>query len=212
MAITFKHIFDKSMFFLKKESKAFTSSDVKTTIGVDSFKRIAEEIGYPKSNYTVILTSGSWIISTPADFIKVDMNSDATYYNGTEIVNLQPREQKEIGRAEILDAEPSTPEAYFMESETKIGIYPPCTSGQVIIPYVKHPTSLSSDTDTNELTEKCYMASVYWTVSECLMKDEDPRASGFREMYNNEISRLKSQYNMMFDIRRSIKPHKDYLK
>lgn len=212
MAITFKHIFDKSMFFLKKESKTFTSNDVKTIIGVDSFKRIAEEIGYPKSNYQVTLTSGSWLISAPTDFIKIDRNLDATYYNGTDIVDVKPKEAAEIGRANIIDADPSTPQYYFMETESKIGIYPPCTSGKVIIPYVKHPTSLSADTDTNELTEKCYMASVYWTVSECLMKDEDPRASGFREMYHNEISRLKSIYAMIFDIRRDMKPHKDYVR
>lgn len=212
MAITLGHMFDKAMFFLKKESKFFTSNEVRTTIAIDSFKRIAEEINYPKSTHQVVLTSGSWIVSTPIDFIKIDPNSQATYYDGVTVTRIIPKEQIEIGRENILTAMPSIPQNYFLETENQIGLYPPSTSGRVIIPYIKHPTSLSSDTDTNELSEKCYMAAVYWTVSECLMKDSDERATGFREMYHNEISRLKSQYNMMFEIRRDMKPHQNYVK
>lgn len=212
MAITLKYIFDKTMFFLKNESKFFTSADVKSTLAIDSFKRIAEEIGYPKATHTVYLTSGSWIVSAPIDFIKVDVNSQVTYYNGDTITEVKPKDQWDIGRANIMNATPSIPQNYFLESESKIGFYPPSTSGQVLVPYIKHPTSMSSDTDTNELTEKCYMAAIYWTVSECLMKDSDERATGFREMYHNEISRLKSQYNMMLDIKRDVKPHQSYIK
>lgn len=212
MAITFKYMFDKSMFFLKNESKFFTSADVKNMLAIDSFKRISEEIGYPKGTHTVYLTSGSWIVSAPIDFIKVDVNSDVTYYNGSSITKVKPKEQSEIGRAEILGANPSIPTNYFLESETKIGFYPPSTSGQVLIPYVKHPTIMSSDTDTNELSERCYMAAIYWTVSECLMRDKDERASGFREMYHNEVNRLKTQYNMMLDIKKHMYPHRDYLR
>lgn len=212
MAINLEYIYDKAMFYLKEESKFFTSSEVKSIIALDAFNRIAEEIGFPKGNHVAILTSGSWIVSSPIDFIKIDTNIQATYYDGTTITNLAPKEQWEIGRAEVLNAAPSRPQYYFLESESKIGIYPPSTSGEVIIPYVKKPTSLSSDSSINELTDKCYMAAVYWTVAECFSKDEDPRAEKYDTKYWNEISRLKSQYNMMFDIRRDIKPHQNYIR
>lgn len=212
MAITLKHIFDKTMFFLKQESKFFTSNEVRSTIAIDAFKRIAEEIEYPKANHTVILTSGSWIVSTPIDFIKIDTNSQGTYYNGADITKIKPKEQTEIGRDEILSATPNIPEYFFLESESKIGLYPPVTSGQVILPYIKHPTVMSSDTDTNELSEKCYMAAVYWTVTECLFKDSDERTGAFREMYDTEIRRLKSQYNMLLNTPVDLKPNRDWIR
>lgn len=210
MAITLKHIFDKTMFFLKKESKFFTSSEVKNIIAIDSFRRIAEEIGYPKDNHIVVLTSGSWIVSTPIDFIKIDVNSEGTYYDGKNITKITPKEQTEIGREEILSATPGIPENFFLESESKIGVYPPSTSGQVIVPYVKHPTIMSSDTDTNQLTEKCYMAAVYWTVAECFMKDSDERYTIFKTHYENEVTRLKGQYNTLINSPKDIHPHEDY--
>jgi hypothetical protein len=210
-AIDLDYIYEKTMFYLKQESKFFTSAEVRSIIANDAFKRIAEEIGYPKENHAVVLGSGSWVVSSPTDFIKIDTNIQATYYNGVSITNLKPKEQWEIGRAEVLSATPGIPQYYFMETENKIGINPPATSGQVIIPYVKAPTVMLSGGSTNELSEKCYMAAVYWTVSECLLKDSDERSQAFREMYNNEISRLKSQYNMMFDIRRDLKPHQNYI-
>lgn len=207
-----QYIFNKVNFFLKKENKFFSSSDVNMIIGVDSFRRIATEINYPKSNYEATLTSGSWVVSAPIDFIRVDRNSDVTYYNGTTVNKLTPKQLFDIGRENVLDAVPSTPENYFMESEAKIGIYPPCTSGMVVIPYVKEPVVLSSDGDTNELTERCYMASVYWTVSECMIADSDERVIGYKQMYDTEIKRLKDEYRRIYEIPQDLKPHRDYRK
>jgi len=213
MAIDRNYIYEKTMFYLKKESKFFTSAEVVSIISTDAFRRIAEEIGYPKTSHSSTLTSGAWVVSSPIDFVKIDTNLQATYSDGITTVDLKPKEQWNIGRSAVLTATPGVPQYYFMETENKIGINPPSytTSGVVAIPYVKVPTTLSSGGSTNELTEKCYMAAVYWTVSECLLKDSDERSQAFREMYNNEISRLKSQYNMMFDIRRDLKPHQDYI-
>lgn len=212
MSITYRNIYDKTMFFLKKEGKFFTSSDIKQTITVDSFKRIAEELGYPKETYQVILTSGSWVVSAPTNFIRIDKNSDMTYYNGVNVTKIEPAIQSDIGRDEILSAEPDTPSQYFMETENKIGLYPPATSGLVVIPYVKSPTVMSADTDTNELSERCYMAAVYWTVSECMLTDSDERYVGYRQLYDKEIDRLKDQYRIIMEIPKDVKPHRRYLK
>lgn len=217
MTVTYRDIWDKASFYLKKEHKFFTSSEVKSIITEDAFNRIAEEVGYPKYNYSSYLTSGEWVVSSPSNFIKVDSNSQVTFKDANNTYRLKPKEQGEIGRENILTATPSTPSNYFLESDTKIGIHPPCTSGCVVIPYVARPSwssglALVDDTSTNELTERCYMAAVYWTVSECLIKDSDERASLFLDKYHSEISRLKSQYNMMLEIRKDLKPHQDYVK
>jgi len=217
MTITYRDIWDKVSFYVKGEHKFFTSAQIKSIITEDAFNRIAEEVGYPKSNHSSYLTSGEWVVSSPANFIKVDANSQVTYKDASNTIRLKPKEQIAIGRDNILTATPGTPSDYFLESDTKIGIYPPCTSGCVVIPYVSRPSwtsgvALVDDTSTNELTERCYMAAVYWTVSENFIKDGDERGTGFREMYHNEISRLKSQYNMMLEIRRDVKPHAQYIK
>ncbi|HEY6022211.1 MAG TPA: hypothetical protein VIY48_20790 [Candidatus Paceibacterota bacterium] len=212
MTVTYRDIWDKVSFYTKSEHKFFTSAEINSIITEDAFNRIAEEVGYPKANYSSYLTSGEWSVSSPSDFIKVDQDSQVTYKDATNTAVLTPTEQFAIGRDNILTATPGTPEHYFLESDTKIGIYPPSTSGCVVIPYVKRPTVMSSgDISTNELTERCYMAAVYWTVSELLIKDSDERASLFLDKYNAEIERLKSQYNMMLEIRRDMKPHKSYI-
>ena len=98
-----------------------------------------------------------------------------------------------------------------MINQTTMGIYPPSTSGTVVIPYVHAPTSLSSDPDTNELTENCYMAAAYFTVGECMLKDNDQRASFYTTLYEREIRKLKHLYGGLFDEDEAIEPHESYL-
>jgi hypothetical protein len=210
--ITRKDIFDKVAFFLKKENKFFTSADVLSIINRDAMGRIAEDLMYPKTSYSTYVASGTYLISTPADFIKVDGNANVVFEDSNGIRDLWPKDKHEIGQAEILNATPGTPGTYFLESESKMGIYPPSTSGNIVIPYVKRPTSLSADTDTNELTERCYMAAVYWTVQECLITDSDDRFQGFYQMYDKEIGRLKDGYRRMLEVPKDLKPHRSYLR
>ena len=211
MTITYKNVFDKVMVYLKNEGKFFTSSEVKTIINQDAFNRIAEEVKFPKTNFSSYLASGEWQVSTPANFICVDPNSQVTYKDGSNTYRVTPKNQVEIGRENVLTATPGTPERYFMDNDTLIGIYPPSTSGCIVVPYVHRPTVMSSDTDSNELTERCYMAAVYFTVAECFNKDSDERAEKYDSKFWSEINRLKGQYNLMYEIRRDVFPHRDYV-
>ena len=211
MSINRGYIFNKVSFLLKKEMKFFTSSDVQMTIGVDSFRRIAEDIEYPKSNYSGTVNSGLWTVPMPADFIKVDRAKDIVFADSTGIRKIRPQDQRNIGRDQVLSATPGSPENYFMEDQVTIGLYPPSTSGIIIVPYVSLPTSLSGDADANELTERCYMASVYWTVAECMLKDSDEKYAIYMTKYDKEIQRLRSNYGDMFDENKDFQPDQGYL-
>jgi len=122
------------------------------------------------------------------------------------------KNQKKIGRDQILSATPSTPTNYFMENESTIGVYPPSTSGTLVVPYVKEPTSLSSDTDTNQLSQKGYMASVYWTVAQCMLKDNDSRFQLYQGLYDREVQKLEYSYDGMFEEESSVSPNSDYVR
>jgi hypothetical protein len=216
MPIDKRYIFNKTMFYLKKESKFFTSSDVSMIIGVDAFRRIAENIDYPKSNFSTFIASGVWTVTMPSDFLKVDQNKDVVFQNATNTYKVEPKYQKDIGRHIILQPPGSQiPQNYFMEDHTTVGLYPPSTSGIIVVPYVSIPTSLSTDTDTNQLTETCYMAAVYWTVSECMLKDDDAKDDSkftkFYTLYEKETLRLRKRFGEMYEINYDLSPHEDYL-
>ena len=66
-----KNIFDRVVTLLKNETKFFTSSELHTWIGVDSFREIAERVHYPKSNYSCPLASGVWTVSVSSDFLRL---------------------------------------------------------------------------------------------------------------------------------------------
>lgn len=214
MTITRKDIFDKVNFFCKKENRFFASSDLLTIINRDAMKRIAEDVMYPKANYSGYLSSGTYLVSAPVDFLKVDSNSQIVFQDYTGVHKLYPKEKQDIGYDSILTSisTPTSPTEYYMETESIIGIYPPCTSGNFVIPYVKRPTALSSDADTNEITERCYMAAVYWTLTECMIADTDERSIFYEQKYQTEIARLKDQYRRGFEITRDYRPNKDYVK
>lgn len=210
MGIDRQYIFNKVAFFLKKENKFFTSAELHMAIGVDVFRRIAEEIDYPKTELSTYIASGVWKLSTPVDFLKIDQNREVTYQDDSNTYVLDPKTQKKIGRHNILNADPGTPENYFMETESQIGIYPPGTSGSIIVPYVKIPTSLSTDAASNEIINQTYMAATYWTVGECMLKDNDPRFTTYQQLYNNEILRLRKRFGEMFEEVKDIEPDENY--
>jgi len=209
-----QYIFNKVMVYLKSESKFFTSGEILSTIGIDSFRRIAEDLEFPKATFSAAMGSGVWTVSitTPGDFIKIDKTKDVVFTDATNIRKLRPRTQKLIGRDQILSAVPGSPQNYFMEDQSTLGVYPPSTSGTITIPYVQRPTSLSSLTDTNELTEECYMASVFYTVEQCMMKDNDERAAVYAKKYAVEIDRLKTIYNEMYEEPKDLIPAEGYLR
>jgi hypothetical protein len=213
--ITQGYIFNKVMVYLKSESKFFTSAEIMSTIGIDSFRVIAEAIEFPKANFSGVMGSGVWTISvsTPGDFIKVDKAKDIVFSDAAGIRKLNPKTQKLIGRDQILSAIPGSPENYFLEDQLTLGVYPPSTSGTIVIPYVQRPTALSSTSDTNQLTEECYMASVFYTVQQCMMKDNDERAASYGKMYADEIDRLKRQvYGELFEEEKDYQPSQEYLR
>lgn len=212
MAFDRKYIFDKVMFILKQESQFFTSGEIHMMIGVDAFKRIAEDLDYPKTNYSSYMASGAYQVSAPSDFLKIDENSQVVYRDSGGYHELTPKKQTSIGRHIVMSATPGTPANYFMESESMMAVYPPSTSGCIVIPYVKEPTSLSSDTDTNELTRQAYMAAVYWVVQESFNKDNDPRSQKYEAKYQMEVNRLKGRFGEMFEIDYALKPHDDYVR
>lgn len=210
MPIDRKHIFDKINFFLKRENKFFTSSEILLSIN-DAFKRIAEDIDYPKTHYSTYVASGAWQISTPANFLKLDKNSQVTYESVSGSINaLKPKLQTDIGRDVILTQAPGTPESYFEENEAMLGLYPASTSGCLVVPYVKAPTNLSSDTDTNELTEHCYMAAAWWVVSECMLKDNDQRFETYSKNWQAELNRLRRRFGNRFEQDHNLNPHPTY--
>lgn len=211
MSIDRQYIFNKVVFYLKNETKFFTSSDLQTIIGVDSFNRIAEDLEYPKAHFSGTVTSGQWLVPMPDDFIKIDKTQDIVFTDITQTHTLPPKDQRVIGRDQILTAIPGTPQNYFMEDQFTMGIYPPCTSGIIVVPYVQQPTSLSSDTDTNDLTERCYMAAVYWTVTECMLKDNDERHLVYAQRYEREIRRLRANFNDMFEEDKDMIPADGYI-
>ena len=211
MAIDRAHIFNKVMFFLKKESAFFTSSEVHMAIGVDAPRQVARDLNFPKTDYSGAVSSGVWQVTMPSNFLKLDSNAKPTFKDSTTIRDLAPKSQTNIGRANILNATPGTPQNYFMKSETVMGLYPPSTSGTIVVPYVKAPTSLSSDTDTNALTENAYMAMAYYVVGECMLKDGDTRTSDYYALYEREVKRLKRQYGELFEEDIDMMPDEDYL-
>ena len=195
---------------MKNETKFFTPSELHSIIGVDSFRRIAEDIEFPRTVASSIVGSGVWKVSTPVDFIKVDRSKDMVFKDSVGTRILKQKDQKIIGRDQILTAPPSVPENYFMETQTTVGIYPPSTSGVINIPYINFPTSLSSDTTTNELTEKCYMAAVYWTVAECMLRDSDEKYIIYIGRYDKEVQRLRGIYNDLFEESKDMRPSEEY--
>ena len=211
MAIDRAHIFNKVMFFLKRESKFFTSTEVHMAIGVDAPRQVARDLNFPKTDYSGSVASGVWQVTMPSDFLKLDSNAKPTFEDSSSIMDLTPKSQTNIGRANIMSATPGTPQNFFMKTETVMGLYPPSTSGTIVVPYVKVPTSLSSDTDTNALTDNCYMAMAYYVVGECMLKDGDARAQSYYSLYENTISRLKRQYGELFEEDIDMAPSEDYL-
>ncbi len=211
MTITRADIWNEINFQLKKENKFFTSSDIHRVINQVAVRRIAEDISYPRTNFSAYVTSGQYLLSAPSDFIKVDQNSWVTYesISGT-ISKLHPKELRKIGTDNVLTATPGTPENYFMQDEATFGLYPPSTSGCVVIPYVYRPTDLSSDTSGNQITERCFMAIVYKSCEHLLAADSDTRSLFFEKKYDVEIKRLKGQYNEMLEITRDMSPHVGY--
>lgn len=212
MAINRQYIFNKVAILLKNETRFFTSAEIHSIIGVDSFRRIASDIQFPKTNYSSAMVSGAYTVSMPSNFVKVDKESDITFEDSTGIRKLTPKTKKVLGRDQILSATPSSPENYFMENQSSLGIYPPCTSGTIVVPYVNRPTSLSSDTDTNELTEEGYMASVYYTLLECMEKDNDQRYALYEGKYQQEIRRLRGIYDERFDVDEALVPDNEYIR
>jgi len=210
MAITKRHIIDKTYFFLRQEVKFFSSSEVYSVIENDAFRRIAEDIDYPKANYSSVLSSGEYIVSSPADFLKIDQNWSPVFKDAAGTRDLTPTTS--ISRATLLSATPGSPQEYTEWNETQFAIHPPSTSGICVLPYVKNPSMLSGDSDTNELTENCYMAAVYYTVQECMMKDNDPRAQYWEGKYNAEIGRLRKRFNEKYEVGFDMTPARDYLR
>jgi len=214
MAINRLSIWNEVNFQLKKENKFFTSSDILRTINDIAMRRVAEDVSYPRTSYSTYMTSGQYIVSSPIDFIKVDQNSWVTYESTSgNISKLKPKELREIGTENVLTAKPATvPQNYFMQNENLFGVYPPSTSGCIVIPYVHRPTDLSGDADVNEITERSFLAVVYKSCEHLMAADSDERSLFYKNEYDGEIKRLKGQYNSMMEITRDMKPSKDYAK
>jgi len=210
MAIDRKYIFDKANFFLKKENKFFTSSELHLAIGVDAFRRVSQDLEFPKSNYSSVLASGVYTLAMPSDFVKVDKTKDVVFTDSSRTRNLPPRDQRRIGRDQILTATPGNPTNYFMEDQTTIGVYPPSTSGIIVVPYVQQATSLSSDSATNQLTDKAYMAATYWVVAECMLKDNDARFDTYAKLYTGEILRLRKELGELYEETKDFYPDAEY--
>jgi hypothetical protein len=173
--ITRQWIFDKVVFHLKNETKFFTSSVLLQMIGVDVWKRIAEDVEYPTATMSAAVSSISVSVSTPSDFIKV-------------------RQHKEIflrKENEAITNASNVPTNYWLDDTGLVNFYPPVTTTNIQIPYVSEPTSLSTDAATNELTERGRYAAIYWVVSECMLRDNDARYTSFLALYNNEVQRLR---------------------
>ena len=212
MNINRDFMFDKVNFFLKKENKFFTSSEVMNIIALEAPRRVAEDINFPKSNLSAVLVSGAWTVNLSSDFIKIDPDKDVTFKYSGGTIKLKPKLQKDIGRDTILTADPSTPEYFFPEDEDTIGVYPPSSSGILVIPFVKEPTSLSSTNASNELTQNCYMAMIYWTVGDCMLKDGDSeKYETYIKLYDAEIIRLRRRFGEMYDEQHDVIPHEDYI-
>ena len=213
MAIDRLKIFNKVNFFLREENSFFTSNEIHQTIGVDAQRRISEDIDFPKTNVSIFMTSGVYTVSMSSNFIKVDATSNPTFEDKNGIIDLEDARKTNIGRANILKATATaTPSQYFMENESTVGIFGRSTSGCIVVPYVKAATSLSSDTDTNEITENTYMAAVYWTLSEMFGKDNDQdRAAKYVTLYDKEINRLEGRYGEMYEIDKDLSPDVRYL-
>jgi len=175
--VTKKRIFDKVVFHLKNETKFFTSGDLHTMIGVDVWKKLAEDIDYPIGYISSVVSVGEWQIATPTDFIKVKQHKESTLRKPDPSITVAS----------------GVPDNYWLDDTETIAWYPPSTGSQtVVIPYVKEPTSLSSDNSTNELTERGFNAAVYWVVSECMLRDNDARYTSYLSLYQNEVVRLNS--------------------
>ena len=198
--------------FVREEKARFwTSSEIHVGIN-DGFRQIAEDINYPKADYSGYIASGAYTFSMSSDFIKIDPDSEVIWKDGSGTNVLTPARLKDIGRHTMLTATPGTPQNYFFIKENQLGIYPPSTSGCIVVPIIAEPTHLSSDTDTNELTEQCYMADAYWVAWEAFHKDKDPRTASYNALYNNEINRIKGRFGDMWEIEYQMTPHEDYLK
>lgn len=182
-AINRLRIFNKVSFLIKDELTFFTSAEIMQMVGVDVWKRIAEDVGYPRTILSTVVTSGSWMVSSPNDLVRL--------YEMAEF-SIRKEEDKILV--------PSVPHNYWMETTNYIGIYPASTSGLVNIPYVKEPTSLSSDSASNELSERCYTAAAYWIAGECMLKDNDQRYKDFTALYDKEILRLQKLYGTRYTV------------
>jgi hypothetical protein len=173
--VTKQRIFNKVVFHLKNETKFFTSNDLATMIGVDVWKKLAEDIEYPIGYISSIVSVGAHSLSTPSDFIKCKQHKENTLRKPDPSITVAS----------------GVPDNYWLDNTGQIGWYPPATGTQtVVIPYVKEPTSLSGDSSTNELTERGFNAAVYWVVSECMLRDNDARYTSFLSLYQNEVARL----------------------
>lgn len=168
-------IFNNVMFHLKNETKFFTSSAIMQMVGVDVWKKIAEDVEYPIAYLSINASAGAASVSTPNDFVKVKNHKTTT------LRLLDPTVTMASG----------VPDNYWLDDFGIINWYPPSIAAvTVIIPYVNEPTSLSTDVATNELTERACHAAVYWIVSECMLKDNDQRYTAYLSLYQNEVNRL----------------------
>jgi hypothetical protein len=182
-AINRLRIFNKVSFLIKNELTFFTSSEIMQMVGVDVWKRIAEDVGYPRTLLSAVVSSGTWMVSSPSDMVK-----------------LYEMEEFSVRKEDDKTLVPTVPHNYWLESTNYIGIYPASLSGLVNIPYVKEPTSLSTDSASNELSERCYTAAAYWIAGECMLKDSDQRYKDFTLLYDKEILRLQKLYSARYTV------------
>lgn len=191
--ITRKWIFDKVVFLLKNETKFFTSSNLMTLIGVDVWKKIAEDVEYPVGYLSSVVAAGAYSMSTPSDFIKLKSHKEVSLRKPDPTITIAS----------------GVPDNYWLDDYGQIFWYPPSTAGSltVVVPYVQEPTSLSSDSATNELTERGCNAATYWVVSECMLRDNDQRYTAYLQLYQNEIQRMRSMLGDIFGIPGNLQTH-----
>lgn len=183
MAIDRLWIFNRVQFHLKNETNFFTSTPLINLVSVDAWIKIAGDVGYPRTALSTTVTQGQFQVAAPSNFLRLDDCKDFEF-------------RKDNG----IDSMPEVPDNYYLDNNNMIGFYPPAIkAGTVKIPYVMTPTSLSSDTSTNELTDKCADAAIYYIASECMLRANDPKHEIYVAKYDKEIERLKRIYGTKYE-------------
>jgi hypothetical protein len=210
MADTLSTIIAKTRFWVKEPSPGFfTGPDILVAIN-DGFAEIGKRVLRPKTCYSAYVASGDRYVTLSSNFICVDEDKGVAFADGSGTRELTAKDVTSIGKGTYATTTPGSPANYYEESESRLGLHPPCISGCINAFVITKPGVLVSADDTNELTDRCGTAVAKFAAAECQLKDgNSDRYAALMLGFESDAVKLIDDYDMAFRVDKDIEVRKN---